>query len=111
MRSEFIDPGRLRHEVALESASLTPDGMGGHTESWMEFATVFARIEPVDAESRFGAGQSREAATHRFTIRYRGDVASGMRFTRGGRVFEIMTVHDPDETGRYLVCRTKEDGR
>jgi head-tail adaptor len=31
-----------------------------------------------------------------------------MRLTKAGRVFEIVTVHDPDETGRYLVCRTKE---
>jgi SPP1 family predicted phage head-tail adaptor len=37
-------------------------------------------------------------------------VASGMRFTRAGRIFDIVTVHDPDETGRYLVCRVKEKG-
>jgi SPP1 family predicted phage head-tail adaptor len=110
LRSEFIDPGRLRHEVALESASLTADGMGGHTGSWAEIATVFARIEPLGVESRFGAGQTRETATHRFTIRHRADVASGMRFARAERKFEILTVHDPDETGRYLVCRTREDG-
>lgn len=111
MRSEFIDPGRLRHEVALENATLSPDGMGGHTESWTEIATVFARIEPLDVESRFGAGQTLETASHRFTIRYRADVASGMRFARADRTFEILTVHDPDETRRYLVCRTREDGR
>jgi SPP1 family predicted phage head-tail adaptor len=111
LRTEFIDPGLLRHEVALESASLTPDGMGGHGESWAEIATIFARIEPVSAESGFGAGQTRETATHRFTLRFRDDVVSGMRFTRAGRIFEILTVHDPDETGRYLVCRTREEGR
>ncbi|GAB5506654.1 MAG: phage head closure protein [Rhizobiaceae bacterium] len=110
MRVEFIDPGQLRHEVALESAGLTPDGLGGHTESWTEVATVFARIEPIGATSEFGAGQTRETASHRFTIRHRGDVASGMRFTANGRIFEILTVSDPDETGRYLVCRTREDG-
>ncbi|MBO6719149.1 MAG: phage head closure protein [Rhizobiaceae bacterium] len=101
----------LRHEVALESASLTPDGMGGQAENWAEVATLFARIEPVSADAGFGAGQTRESVTHRFTIRFRADVASGMRFTRGGRVFEIVTVHDPDETGRFLVCRTREDGK
>ncbi len=111
MKTEFIDPGQFRHEVALESAAQAPDGMGGHTESWSEIATVFARIEPVSAESRFGAGQTRETATHRFTLRFRSDLASGMRFTRAGRIFEILTAHDPDETGRYLVCRTREDGR
>ena len=111
MRSEFIDPGALRHEVALQNAELTPDGLGGHADAWTEIATVFARIEPVGEESRFGAGQIRETATHRFTVRYRSDITSGMRFVRGGRLFDILTVHDPDETRRYLICRTTEKGR
>lgn len=27
---------------------------------------------------------------------------------RNGRAFDIETVHDPDESGRYLVCTLKE---
>jgi len=46
--------------------------------------------------------------THRVTRRHRGNVRAGMRFTRRDRIFEIATVHDPDETGRYLVCRVRE---
>lgn len=34
-----------------------------------------------------------------------------MRFRRDQRVLDIMTVHDPDETQRYLVCRTREQGK
>jgi head-tail adaptor len=45
------------------------------------------------------------------TLRFRPDVASGMRFMRGERVWDILTAHDPDETGRYLVCQTREVGR
>lgn len=110
MATEFVDPGALRHELALEAASLAPDGAGGHTESWSEVATLFARVEPVSATSRFGADQTLESVTHRVTVRYRADLKSGMRFRRLSRIFEIMTVHDPDETGRYLVCRTREQG-
>lgn len=110
MQAEFIDPGAFRHELALQEATLTPDGAGGHGESWAEVATLFARIEPVSAASRFGADQTLETVTHRVTMRHRGGVASGMRLTRSGRVFEIVTVHDPDETGRYLLCRVKEQG-
>lgn len=110
MRAEFIDPGAFRHELALEEATLTPDGAGGHTESWTEVATMFGRIEPVSAQSRFGADQTLETVTHRITLRHRAGVRSGMRFRRGGCVYEIVTVHDPDETGRYLVCRAREAG-
>lgn len=111
MRSEFVDPGAFRHEIVLEGVSLTPDGAGGHVETWSEVATFFARVEPVAATSRFGADQRLEDVTHRVTLRHRGDIASGMRMKHRSRTLRILTIHDPDETGRYLMCRTQEDGR
>ena len=110
MRSLFIDPGLLRTELAIEASTPQADGLGGHQEIWTEVATVFARIEPAETRSLFGAGQSLETVTHRVTIRHREGVASGMRFTKSGRTFDIVTVHDPDETQRYLVCRVREAG-
>jgi len=110
MRALFVDPGTLRSELSLQTCTTVPDGFGGHSEEWAEVATVFGRIEPVSATSVFGADQTIETVTHRVTIRGHGGVASGMRFVRQGRVFEIVTVHDPDDTGRYLVCRTREAG-
>ena len=110
MRAEFIDPGSFRTELSLQQAVLAGDGMGGHDETWNEVATVFARVEPVSATMRFGAGQTLEEATHRVTLRHRAGLSSGMRFVRGGRVLDILTARDPDETGRYLECRTKEVG-
>ena len=106
----FLDPGTLRSELALEACSTVADGLGGHAEDWTEIATIFGRIEPVSAQSIFGADQTLETVTHRVTMRRRDGVASGMRFRKQGRIFAILTVHDPDETGRYLVCRTKELG-
>ncbi len=79
-------------------------------EPLLKTATLFARIEPVTATSVFGAGQTLESVTHRITLRRRDGVASGMRFARAGRIFDILTVHDPDESGRYLVCKVKEAG-
>lgn len=106
----FIDPGELRTELALETCTATADGLGGFAETWVETATLFARIEPVSAENVYGAGQTLESVTHRITLRRREGVSSGMRFNRNGRIFMILTVHDPDESGRYLVCKVKEKG-
>jgi SPP1 family predicted phage head-tail adaptor len=110
MRTLFLDPGTLRSELALQACTIVPDGLGGHTESWVETATVFARIEPVSATSAFGPDQTMETVTHRITIRSRNGVAAGMRFAKQDRIFDIVTVHDPDDTGRYLVCRATEAG-
>lgn len=108
MHPVFFDPGALRTELSLQSAVLTGDGLGGHTAAWQDVATVFGLIEPVSQASRFGAGQVQEENTHRIIIRRRDGVAPGMRFVSQARVFDVLTVHDPDETGRYLACRVRE---
>ena len=110
MTTLFVDPGSLRSELALQAATPAPDGLGGHTENWAEIATVFAKVEPVSATSSFGPDQTVETVTHRVTLRWRNGVAAGMRFVRQARIFDIVTVHDPDDTGRYLVCRARETG-
>lgn len=107
----FIEPGSLRTELALEDVTLSDDGAGGHVEHWAEAATVFASLEPQRADTRFGGDQWIESVTHRVTLRFRETVKSGMRFRLGARIFDILTVHDPDETRRYLVCRTREQGQ
>lgn len=110
-RALGIDPGRFRTELVLESVTDASDGMGGEVENWSAVATVFAHIEPVSAKSVYGAGQTLETVTHLITLRQGGDVKSGMRFTAGTRIFDILTVHDPDETGRYFQCEAREIGR
>jgi len=30
---------------------------------------------------------------------------------KGGRIFVLRSVHDPDESGRYLICLAVEEGR
>lgn len=108
---EFIDPGMLRTELILEDAIESGDGAGGVVRQWIEVATVFAHVEPVRARARYGADQRQVDITHRITMRHRDAIFRRMRFRRHERVFAIETVTDPDETGRYLVCETREDGR
>lgn len=110
MNALFVDPGQFNRELSLQAAELTADGAGGHAETWQEVATVFAHVEPIAAKSIHGAGQTLETVTHRIMLRRRDDVLSGMRFVRQGRIFEILTAHDPDDSGRYLVCLTLEAG-
>lgn len=108
--TQFVDPGAFRTELILQRCVPQQDDSGGLTESWVEEAAVMARVEPASARSVFGADQTLENVTHRVTLRFRTGITSGMRFTRGGRIFNIVTVHDPDERQRYLVCRVGEAG-
>ncbi|MCB1383292.1 MAG: phage head closure protein [Notoacmeibacter sp.] len=109
MALTFIGAGLLRTPLELETPVLSDDGAGGHETQWHAVATVMAALEPVSALSRFAAAQQLEEVSHRAIIRKRGDVRAGMRFRRGTRSLVIMTVHDPDETGRYLTCMLREE--
>ena len=111
MRGRGIDPGALRTPFSLQEATPLPDGAGGHTLEWSEVTPVFGRLEPVSAQSRFGADQAIVTVSHDVTMRRRDDVRSGMWLVFGARVLTIVTVHDPDGTGRYTLCRTREEGQ
>lgn len=111
MKLQFVDPGKLRTELRLEQAVTVEDGAGGHLEAWEEQGVMFGQVEPVSADSIFGAGQRHEAVTHHVTIRFRDGVGSGMRFNINGRHLYILTVRDLDERGRYLLCRARERER
>lgn len=110
MKTEFIDPGRLRTELAVEYVIATGDGAGGVVETWVEVALLFAHVEPMRARPRFGADQHQVDVTHRITIRHRDGIQRRMRFRNRDRIFEIRSLVDPDETGRYLVFETREVG-
>lgn len=105
----FIDPGRFRTPLALDIPDLAPDGAGGLTGGWAEAAAFHGLVEPVTAGPRFTGDQFLEETTHRITIRHRPDVKPGMRLRRDRRLFAVLSVHDPDESGRYLVCLTREE--
>jgi SPP1 family predicted phage head-tail adaptor len=108
MAMTLIDPGMLSTRLELEEAVETPDGQGGVTRVWAPVATLWGRLEPVSALSEEVASGLQQRLTHRVTLRFRADVAAGMRLSRRERRFEIRTVRDPDESGRYLVCQCEE---
>jgi len=104
----FFDAGQLTARLDLESAVDIPDGQGGVTQSHAVATSLWARIEPVSAEIAELGHVERQAVTHRVWIRQTDAVQPGMRFRKGSRIFLIRTIHDPDESRRYLVCRVTE---
>ncbi|WP_425418998.1 phage head closure protein [Oricola indica] len=108
MRGTFFDPGKLRHEMVLEEATQVADALAGHTESWQAVATLWAHLEPA-AEIVSRAGGEEAEITHRVVLRFDVRVWRGRRLRMGERVFAIRAVRDLDESGRYLLCLTREE--
>jgi SPP1 family predicted phage head-tail adaptor len=109
MRGAFFDPGRLRHAMELQQAVRTPDALGGQSESWQPVATVWAYLAPATASPVRRADGEDAEITHRVLLRADDRIQFGMRLATGERIFAIRVVRDLDETGRYLVCLTREE--
>ena len=108
MNLTFLDAGALTARLDLESPVETPDGQGGVTMSHVIESSLWARIEPISVTREELGHVDRQAVTHRIWFRHVDGVSAGKRFRKGARVFEIRTVHDPDERGRYLVAHVRE---
>ena len=109
MAATFIDPGLLSARLDLERRVTASDGQGGVLPGYTPVASLWARIEPVSMAADERADETVSAVTHRISIRFRDDLLIGMRFRKGGRSFVVAAFFDPDETGRYLVCRCAEE--
>lgn len=103
--------GALRQRVTIESPVRAEDGGGGATVTWAEVAEVWAAIAPASANERDIAGRLDGVVSHRVVLRFRGDLAGGMRLRHDGRVFRVLVAHDPDERRRWTQCLVEEEGR
>ncbi len=78
--------------------------------TWDTYATVWARIEPVASGEKIVAGHLSGVVTHTVTMRYRDDIAGGMRVLHRGRILRLLVVSDADESRRFIVARAEEQG-
>jgi SPP1 family predicted phage head-tail adaptor len=108
MRPTFLDAGQLTARLSLEASVETPDGQGGTTKTFVEMASVWALIEPVGDAVEEEASSVIFKRSHRIWLRFRTDVAAGMRLRKGSRIFWIGGTQDPDDSRRYLICHCQE---
>ncbi len=98
----------MRHRLTLEAPVRTPDGAGGATLAWSPVASLWAEIEPAGHQERFRNEKTGAMVSHRISMRFRTDMVPGMRLVKGSRVFEVVSLLDPEERGRQLLCFATE---
>ena len=96
--------GELRSRLVVESPQRVSDGAGGAVTSWLELATIWANVAPTSAREQVSAEQRAEKTTHKITLRYRNDIDATMRFSGGGRIFDIEAIINEAERDQWLVC-------
>lgn len=99
----MLKAGSLNRIVLIDrrAKKLTADGEA----QWEPLATVAANIRMLTGKEVMAANANISIGTASIRIRYRTDVAAGMRVVRGDAVFRV-TVVLPDYAGREYVDLT-----
>lgn len=113
-KDQFIDnqsyqaSSRLRRRITVEQPVLTDDGLGGHTTSWNNVATIWAEVTPLRGDEQILNERLAMVATHRFTIRYREDVFANMRIGYDGKYYNIRSIIDAGDAHIFLEIIAEE---
>ncbi|MEN3792951.1 phage head closure protein [Fulvimarina sp. MAC3] len=108
-RTLFVDPGLMRDLAVLEELTETSDGMGGAQVDWAPLRSLSIRVEPVSARRFERFEQAQADIRLRVFCRKVEEVRRGCRFRLDQRLLFVESVHDPDESGRYLLCLCREE--
>jgi SPP1 family predicted phage head-tail adaptor len=103
-----MNAGKLRHRVALQSCTTAKDAAGEDIRTYSTYDTVWAEIKALAGRELESAQQISEEITYKINIRYHTTVVSDHRILFGARIFEIVTVTDPDERNIELNLMCKE---
>lgn len=102
-----MNPGDLRHRITIQQLIETRNELGEVVQSWQDFATVWAAIEPLRGREYFDSQQINAEVTTRIRIRYRPGIKPKMRAVYGTRIFDIQSVIDIEERHQeiHLMCK------
>jgi SPP1 family predicted phage head-tail adaptor len=106
----MLHAGKLRHRVVIESREESQDeDTGALTVGWVEFATVWASVEPMSAREFIQSAAVQSDVNTRIVIRYLAGVDATMRVIHRGDIYNIRGVLSDKVSGlEYLTlpCAT-----
>ncbi len=105
----MVDIGKLNKRITFQRVVKTEDELGHEKVSWEDYKTVWATVKPFKASESSFMSKLKPDTTHRFYVRYRGDIEPDMRIVYHGRTFEIDGVPiDLDERHEMLEIQAEE---
>lgn len=102
--------GKLRHRVTLQSLVPVQNGTtGAITDTWVDFATVWASVEPLSAREFIAAAATQSKVVARIVLRHRAGVQPSMRVVHGAHTYKVEGVLADRHSGtEYLTLPVSE---
>lgn len=101
--------GHLRHRITIQKYEEYRNEWNEPIKEWVDWATVWASIEPISGREYWANVQIQAEVSHRIRIRYLPAVEPTMRVIFRGREFEIESIINWQERNidLQLMCREK----
>lgn len=103
-----ITPGSLRNRIKIQRETYTPDGLGGGSKTWADYAEIRAFIKPTSGSERLYSMRLEANVTHRIFIRYRDDLKTSDRISYKGRFMQIRALINLEEANRFIEIYADE---
>lgn len=97
-----FDISKFRHRIKFQSLSLVANDSGGQIETWTDFQTVWASIEPKMVKELNFAQRIEPRVDHYIRCRFVAGIVGSMRVVFGSRIFEIKSIVNPEEKNDFL---------
>jgi SPP1 family predicted phage head-tail adaptor len=104
-----LQASRLRFIATVQRPAAGQDSTGQPSLSFSGTDTVRCSIDTMQgSEGPFATGQQ-SVITHKITVRSGSNIDTSSRLLfKGGRVFEIVSITDPNNLGHYQEILAKE---
>lgn len=94
--------GQLDQRISLQRKSRVRDGAGGATETWTEYAEVYAMVRPMTGRERQNAERAEALSDYVVVIRYRSGILPSDRIEWRGRKLNIRFIRNQGPRTSWL---------
>ncbi len=97
--------GQLRHRASLQAKQMAPDGMGGHSEQWVELRKVWVEITTPTGRVATVANQLQALVSAEIRARPASDLVAGRRLVHRSTIYSIeAALQDNKASMLRLLC-------
>lgn len=94
----------LNRKITIQESQITQDpNTGEMIVTWVDFVSVFAKIEPLVGREYLAAAAIQAENLCKFTMRYRGDINASMRIVFDGKLFNITSIQNIRSANRETL--------
>ena len=98
-----FDPSALRHRISVYKTVPAQSEPWGNDPTFALIAELWAGMLSASSAEREAADQLSNRRHYKFVVRHRADLGEVTRIMFGTRKLDLVSHHDPDGTGRWLI--------